>query len=49
MSNPMKRRVNQMALVPIISQTWDTNSVFNPTRMNNIEQNIANWKDDDLY
>ena len=30
-----------MALVPIISQTWDTNSVFNPTRMNNIEQNIA--------
>ena len=30
-----------MSLVPIISQTWDTNSVFNPTRMNNIENNIA--------
>ena len=30
-----------MALVPIISQTWDTTSVFNPTRMNNIEQNLA--------
>lgn len=30
-----------MALVPIISQTWDTTSVFNPTRMNNIENNIA--------
>ena len=30
-----------MALVPIISQTWDTTSVFNPTRMNNIENNFA--------
>lgn len=30
-----------MALVPIISQTWDTTSVFNPTRMNTIENNIA--------
>lgn len=30
-----------MALVPIISQTWDTTSVFTPTRMNNIEQNLA--------
>ena len=30
-----------MALIPIISQTWDTTSVFNPTRMNNIEQNLA--------
>ena len=30
-----------MAVVPIISQTWDTTSVFNPTRMNNIETNIA--------
>ena len=30
-----------MALVPIISQSWDTTSVFNPTRMNNIETNIA--------
>ena len=30
-----------MALVPIISQSWDTTSVFTPTRMNNIEQNLA--------
>jgi len=30
-----------MALVPIVSQSWDTTSVFNPTRMNNIENNIA--------
>lgn len=30
-----------MALVPIINQSWDTNSIFNPTRMNNIENNIA--------
>lgn len=30
-----------MALVPIISQTWDTTSYVNPTRMNNIENNIA--------
>lgn len=30
-----------MALVPIVSQSWDTTSVFTPTRMNNIEQNLA--------
>lgn len=30
-----------MALVPIIQQSWDTNSYFTPTRMNNIENNIA--------
>ena len=30
-----------MALIPIISQTWDASSVFNPTRMNNIETNIS--------
>lgn len=30
-----------MAVVPIISQSWDTNSYVNPTRMNNIETNIA--------
>ena len=34
-----------MSLVPIISQTWDTTSVFNPTRMNNIETNIATVSD----
>ena len=34
-----------MALVPIISQTWDTSSIFNPTRMNNIETNIATLSD----
>lgn len=30
-----------MALVPIVSQSWDTTSVFTPTRMNTIEQNLA--------
>lgn len=30
-----------MAVIPIIQQTWDTNSIFNPTRMNNIETNIG--------
>ena len=30
-----------MAVVPIISQSWDTTSYFNPTRMNNIETNIS--------
>lgn len=30
-----------MAVVPIISQSWDTNSYFNPTRMNTIETNIS--------
>lgn len=30
-----------MAVVPIISQSWDTNSYVNPTRMNNIETNIG--------
>ena len=30
-----------MAVVPIISQSWDTTSYVNPTRMNNIETNIA--------
>lgn len=30
-----------MAVIPIISQSWDTSSYVNPTRMNNIETNIA--------
>lgn len=30
-----------MAVVPIISQSWDTTSYVNPTRMNNIETNIS--------
>lgn len=30
-----------MAVIPIIQQTWDSNSIFNPTRMNNIETNIS--------
>ena len=30
-----------MAVVPIISQSWDSSSYVNPTRMNNIETNIA--------
>lgn len=30
-----------MAVVPIISQSWDTTSYVNPTRMNNIETNIG--------
>lgn len=30
-----------MAVVPIISQSWDTSSYVNPTRMNNIETNIG--------
>lgn len=30
-----------MAVVPIISQSWDTSSYVTPTRMNNIETNIA--------
>ena len=30
-----------MAVIPIISQSWDTSSYVNPTRMNNIETNIG--------
>lgn len=30
-----------MAITPIVQQTWDANSDFTPTRMNNIENNLG--------